>query len=137
MKRSTRIALEIFGPPAIGSMSLLVLAAPGSLSEIFYAAAMFLLFGFYFALIPSVVYMLLMESFIGSVRPPESWWCVVFSTAMGWCAGGAISAFVDGAPSLVMDGIWTGLVMGLLLKGLTHWGERRSLASSSEQSEIP
>jgi hypothetical protein len=30
------------------------------------------------------------------------------------------------------DGLWTGFVMGLLIKGLTYWGERRSRLATGQ-----
>jgi len=158
MKRGTRITLEILGPPAIGALSVagywafldhlynapvgeFAHATPGFL-EISLA---FLGLGYISAIIPSVIYMTVMERSIRRGWFPTAWRTVGLSSLLGLGAGSALGATeylfpmrrAGVMPLVVFVGLWTGFVMGLVIKGLTHWGERKSLSSVSQPGTMP
>lgn len=144
-----RIVLEMLGPPAIGALSFLFYDTyqrdnfPPDTDTVI----IFLVFGYWFALIPSLIYTTLMERVMKRGLQPKTWQCVGFSSLLGLLSGLVIAIFVgsiddekhalDVLGNLALDGLWTGFVMGLLLKGLAHWRDRNIPPSARPPSPSP
>jgi hypothetical protein len=133
-----RIVLEMLAPPAIGALSFIFYQAyqanhfPPDAEDV----RLCLLLGYFFGFIPSLIYTAFMERAIKRGLQPKTWRFVGFSSILGLLAGVAIATVVgtgddelrvsDLLGSLAVDGLWTGFVLGLLLKSLAHWSDRRN-----------
>lgn len=136
MKRPKRIALEILGPPMLGTGLLLVgwgavalwniltQAAPVKWDpEILVWVLVVLVYAFVLAGIPSILYTLVMEWRFSRGLNPQSWRTVGLSSTLGLLSGGAIMVVFTGArfePGLL--GFWGGMgsavgfLLGLFIK---------------------
>jgi hypothetical protein len=144
MKSTLRIFLELFGPPAISSLSLffysvLLNDALASLNDL--AGALFV--GYLFTIIPSLVCTVIMEQKIKRGLHLKTWQGVGFASVLGLLTGGAFSLLMSPLAYVgfrgtalewfmtcvifTLDGLWTGFVMGLLLKILARWGDRKKI----------
>jgi hypothetical protein len=134
MKRAFRILLEVFGPPAIGSIAMFVYVACQSdditsIGALLELAGLYLVFGTLVHAFYGLIYMTIIEVAIRRGLPPSSWRLVGLSSLLGLLVGVKIAApyfQISVAPMspgfLILDGLGTGFVMGLLLKRMAYWG---------------
>lgn len=140
MTRGKRIALELLGPPFLGTVVLYAGSGvyaivrwvqsgnpPGWNPAIFGAILGVLVFAYPIAGIPSIVYTLAMEWRFARGLKPDTWRTVRYSAVLGFLSGAAIGGVFRGNLSvyLAMSGIGTvvGFVLGFLIKVLSS-GEK-------------
>ena len=127
MKRSWRIILEVLGPPGLGAVVFIVqmfVIYHGRLEWGDFLRMIFF-WSYLLATIPSVVYALILEGSIRSGLSARSWKFVALSTMLGVGAGFFIGMSTPAlAFLLAINGAFTGLLIGLLIRTLTAATER-------------
>jgi hypothetical protein len=133
--RRKRIALELLGPPLVGTA---LLATMGGIAAIYHsfatrtlpdlglpflqAAATVLIFSYLIAGVPSIIYTCTMEWRFSRGLPPDNWRMVRFSSLLGFLSGAAIVVSIAGlgeeSALLFYGSIGTGVgfLLGWLIK---------------------
>jgi len=128
MKRSTRIALELLGPPLLGALLLWLTVLPidgsfGAGVDWWVMLSWMVLWAYLFAGIPSILYTLTMEVAFAKGLNAGRWPATAFSGLLG--AGAGVSMVLvlmgwqfDAAVLLRFGelGLTVGLVLGLVIK---------------------
>lgn len=133
--RRKRIALELLGPPLLGviyfaaNMVLVVTHPPpgtkaSPLTELFIWTMVMVANAYFWAGIPSLIYMLIMEWCFAHGLDPQSWLSVGLSSALGFLSGVCVNLLLDAAHTFGSPfpaiGVAVGFALGWLIRRLSE-----------------
>ncbi len=147
MKRSTRIALNTFGPPLVASLILLTMSVvsaissprSGEFASVAKLIPLVLFFAYLLATIPSVIHALIME-WLYQRYPAHTWKACLASGGSGVLAGVFIDIFFLASSQLTQADAWLliypvfGFIVGLLIGFTVKLLTEKSKAATTERS---
>jgi len=114
MTRATRVSIELFAPPLLGSSPFLFMAI---ITGTFALVPVVLLVAYLVAIVPSLIFTGLMELAFWMGLAPNSLLTILLAAFLGLAAGVAMG-LASGGPSAADHAIWLGLI-GMIAGAVT------------------
>jgi len=114
MTRATRVSIELFAPPLLGSSPFLFMAI---ITGTFALVPVVLLVAYLVAIVPSLIFTGLMELAFWMGLAPNSLLAILLAAFLGLAAGVAMG-LASGGPSAADHAIWLGLI-GMIAGAVT------------------